>query len=207
MTSPPRLALWLINLFSPDEVVPGDLLEEYATVVSNRGTTVARRWFWQQTGRSIVHLAWSQFCLAPWSTGLILVTAYAALWYTPGVSVSLAGALLARYPVYEYISAPVFWWIYEFLLGTIIAPVVISSAAARLAARREMLVTLVLAFTVLVVSGCFWAWHVWLAWPYFLYAPQKVLRAAFSLTALPMAVLVGGVIQRRNRSTTRLTTT
>jgi hypothetical protein len=123
------------------------------------------------------------------------------------MSVTLAGALLARYPVYEYISAPVFWWIYEFLLGTIIAPMVIGRAAAKMAARREMLVTSGLAFTVLVVSGCFWAWHVWLAWPYFLYGQQRVLRAAFSLTALPMAVLVGGVIQRRIRSTTRLTTT
>jgi len=153
MTSPPRLALWLVSLFSPDEVIPGDLLEEYATVEANAGRSSARRWFWRQSGRTIAHLASSQFRLAPWSNTAVMVGAYVALWYTPWVSVTLAGALLARYPVYEYISAPAFWWIYEFLFGTVIVPIGISLTAARIAARREMLVTSGLAVTVILVSS------------------------------------------------------
>jgi hypothetical protein len=206
MTSPPRFALWLIGLFSPDEAIPGDLLEEFSTVTSNNGTRNARRWFWRQSGRTIVHLAWSQGRLAPWSTGAVLVGASAALWYTPWVSVTLAGALLARYPVYEYISAPVFWWMYDFAFGTILLPLTIANIAARAARRREMTVTTVLAFTVIAGAGYFWAWQIWLSWfywydwPYFFYGRQRTLRAAFSLVALPMAVLVGGVIQRKTRS-------
>jgi len=203
MTSPPRLALWLVTLFSPDEAVPGDLLEEYATVEANKGRMSARRWFWRQSGRTIAHLALSQFLLAPWSTGLILVTAYATLWYTPWVSVTLAEGLLARYPVYEYISAPAFWWIYEFAFGTILLPLTIANIAARVARRREMIVTTALVFAVIAGSSCFWGWQIWLSWfyvdewPYFFYGRQRTLRAAFSLTVLPFAVLVGGVIQRQ----------
>jgi hypothetical protein len=202
MTSPPRFALWLIGLFSPDEAIPGDLLEEFSTVASNNGTSYARRWFWRQSGRTIAHLAWSQFRLAPWSTGAVVIGAYAAVWYTPSVSVTLAEAVLARYPVYEYISASVFWWIYEFAFGTILLPLTIANIAARVARRREMTVTTALTFAVIAGSSCICGWQIWLSWfywydwPYFFYGRQRTLRAAFSLIALPIAVLVGGVIQR-----------
>jgi hypothetical protein len=121
--------------------------------------------------------------------------------------------VLARYPVYEYISASVFWWIYEFAFGTILLPLTIANIAARLTRRREMIVTTALVFALIAGSSCFWGWQIWQswfyldAWPYFFYGRQRTLRAAFSLTALPIAILVGGVIQRGIRSASRLTTT
>ena len=44
---PPRIAVWLVNLFTPAEEaesILGDLLEEYSHLESKSGVTFARSW-------------------------------------------------------------------------------------------------------------------------------------------------------------------
>ena len=58
-TQPPRIAVWLVGLFTPDqeaESIPGDLLEEFSHLASNSGVPFARRWYWRQIAKTIAHL-------------------------------------------------------------------------------------------------------------------------------------------------------
>lgn len=73
---PPRLAVWLIELFVPDEQassVLGDLLEEFSDVAAKSGAAYARRWFWRQTVPTVSHLVRSGFQAAPWSTAGVVI--------------------------------------------------------------------------------------------------------------------------------------
>ena len=73
---PPRIAVWLVNLFTPAEEaesILGDLLEEFSHLASKSGVAVARRWYWRQTVKTITHLVDSGFCVAPWSTTAVVV--------------------------------------------------------------------------------------------------------------------------------------
>ena len=67
---PPRVAVWLLDLFTPyeqTESIPGDLLEEFSDVASKSGVAYARRWYWRQSVRTILHVVRSGFRVAPWS--------------------------------------------------------------------------------------------------------------------------------------------
>ncbi len=79
---PPRLAVWLIELFVPDEQAPsvlGDLLEEFSDVAAKSSIADARRWYWRQALPTILHLLRSGFRAAPWfmagvvAGGIVLV--------------------------------------------------------------------------------------------------------------------------------------
>lgn len=66
---PPRLAVWLIELFVPDEQassVLGDLLEEFSDVATKSSVGNAQRWYWRQTLPTVLHLLGSGFRAAPW---------------------------------------------------------------------------------------------------------------------------------------------
>ncbi len=73
---PPRVAVWLLDLFTPyeqTESIPGDLLEEFSAVASRSGVAYARRWYWRQSVRTILHVVRSGFRVAPWSiAGVVL---------------------------------------------------------------------------------------------------------------------------------------
>ena len=67
---PPRVAVWLLDLFTPyeqTESIPGDLLEEFSDVASKSGVAYARRWYWRQSVGTILHLVRTGFRVAPWS--------------------------------------------------------------------------------------------------------------------------------------------
>jgi len=67
---PPRVAVWLLDLFTPyeqTESISGDLLEEFSDVASKSGVAYARRWYWRQSVRTILHVVRSGFRVAPWS--------------------------------------------------------------------------------------------------------------------------------------------
>jgi hypothetical protein len=66
---PPRVALWVVDLFASSthaEPLLGDLHEEFAGLVATSGVAAARRWFWRQT-KTIRHLFGAAFRSAPWS--------------------------------------------------------------------------------------------------------------------------------------------
>ena len=77
MTStPPRAAIWLIELFVPvpgAEHVLGDLEEEFAGRLTRSGHQGARRWYWREAFRTTVHLIWGAMRTAPWSTYSIFI--------------------------------------------------------------------------------------------------------------------------------------
>ncbi|MEP7344617.1 MAG: ADOP family duplicated permease [Gemmatimonadaceae bacterium] len=68
MTSPPRLARWLIGRLvrSHDRsFVVGDLDEEFASREATLGHAAARRWYWRQAARSAFPLAWHRVTMPP----------------------------------------------------------------------------------------------------------------------------------------------
>ena len=67
---PPRVAGWLLDLFTPyeqTESILGDLLEEFSDIASKSGVAYARRWYWRQSVRTILHLVRGGFRAMPWS--------------------------------------------------------------------------------------------------------------------------------------------
>jgi hypothetical protein len=75
---PPRIALWLVDLFASGghtESILGDLLEEFSDLAGRSGIATARRWFWRQSLKSIGHLAGAELRgSAPWSlAGAVLL--------------------------------------------------------------------------------------------------------------------------------------
>jgi len=100
---PPRLASWLINLFTPvedPESILGDLLEEFSELASKLGVAFARRWYWRQTIRTIAHLAGSGFRAAPWSTTAAVVGGFLLGKFVAGLPDKLLSSVTDRYLVY-----------------------------------------------------------------------------------------------------------
>jgi hypothetical protein len=66
---PPRIALWLVDLFTPSEQaesIPGDLLEEFLELALKSGDAFARRWYWRQSVKTVAHLIATGFLVVPW---------------------------------------------------------------------------------------------------------------------------------------------
>jgi hypothetical protein len=73
---PPRLPVWFLSLFAPDdkaESILGDLLEEFTLLASKSGVSFARRWYRRQTLKTILQLAVLGFRTAPWLTTAAVV--------------------------------------------------------------------------------------------------------------------------------------
>jgi hypothetical protein len=69
LAQPPRLAVWLMSLFTTheqSETILGDLLEESSDLALRSGGTFARRWYWRQSLRTTAHLIGAGFRVAPW---------------------------------------------------------------------------------------------------------------------------------------------
>ena len=67
---PPRIAVWLVNLFIPAaeaEPILGDLLEEFSRL-AGKSTFFAHRWYWRQAWKTIAHLGGNGLRNAPCST-------------------------------------------------------------------------------------------------------------------------------------------
>lgn len=65
---PPLVATWLVNRFAAGkeaESILGDLLEEFSSLASKSGIAFARRWYWRQTGKTVVHLVAGALRVAP----------------------------------------------------------------------------------------------------------------------------------------------
>jgi hypothetical protein len=132
---PPRAAAWLVELFaSPQEAdgLLGDLAEEFSAAVVRDGEAEARRHYRRHARHTVWDLAVVQWRTRPWwsaaiaATGMILVTGIgpAGIFVTGPISLA-ARTLVARYPVYDYVAASVFWQIVlllpSLLIGFLIA--------------------------------------------------------------------------------------
>jgi hypothetical protein len=111
-TDPPKLAAWLVELTTWREecdAILGDLAEEF-TEMARRGDALAsRRWYWHQAGRTIWQLTVSPLWMRPAATAMIAMMGISLARAFGPLTSAAAGAFVARYPVYWYVSAPLFW--------------------------------------------------------------------------------------------------
>jgi hypothetical protein len=194
---PPRIAVWLVNLFTPAEEVesiPGDLLEEYSHVASKSGAAFARSWYWRQTVKTIAHLVGIGFRIAPWSTTAAVVGGFLLLRFGSGLPERAIFAVLRRYQVFEHhFNAYVFFATEGIAIGHAIASMFVGCIVALAAKGREIVATMTLDLLLCAMTG----------------AALLVLEArghSLILWMLPwyfadwFAIVIGGVIVRESRS-------
>src|SRR5947209_722138 len=123
-SQPPRMAVWLLLLFTPAEQTEsmlGDLLEEFSTLVMMSGLGFARRWYWRQTLRTIQH-AWAGALRA--APLLMLVTVVVGLWsigFATNLSQHATRTFLDAHGIYQsHPDAYVFWSKFPLRLGRVI---------------------------------------------------------------------------------------
>jgi hypothetical protein len=209
---PPRIAVWLVALFTPAgqaESILGDLLEEFSDLASRSGTAAARSWYWRQTLKTIPHVAGAGCRAAPWHT----IAAIAGGFLLIRLGLTFYGhateAVFDRYRVYAYLSdlgrqqpsanvvADYMFWIARGLLIGRVGVEMLAGVFVALASKgREMTVTMALGLflTALGAAGCLMT--VAKTGDYeFLF-----LWALPSVFADSTAILVGGAVVRTWRS-------
>jgi hypothetical protein len=199
--SPPRVATWLVSLFSPPEQaesILGDLLEEFSCLASKSGMTFARRWYWRQAVKTVVHLATTGLRKAPWSTAAAVVGGFLLHGFVSGLPDKVLSAVTDKYLFYW--SAHFKTYLFFATDGMAVAHLILSmcvGCAVALAARgREMVSTITLALVMSALIGAAMVWvrtHLplgvgWLLWSF----------------GDPLAIVLGGVLVRTRgaRSTT-----
>jgi hypothetical protein len=193
---PPRIAVWLVNLFTPAEEaesILGDLLEEFSHLASKSGATFARRWCWRQTVKTIAYLAGTGFSVAPWGTTVAVAGGFLLLRFISGLPEQAIFAVLRRYRVFDHhFNAYVFFATDGIAIGHVIAAMFVGCLVALAAKGREMVATMTLALVLCALIG---AALVWVA----THGPMDVAWMLWSC-ADPFAIVVGGAIVRTRRS-------
>jgi len=199
---PPRIASWLVNLFSPAEAaesILGDLLEEYSLLASKSGLAVARIWYWRQTAKTIAHLVGAGFRAAPLSTAAAVVGGFLLLGHVAGLPEKAIFAVLHRYRVFDHhFNVYVFFATDGIAVGHVIASIFVGCMVALAAKGREMVATITLSLVLFgLVAPAYFA----------LVAEHWAMEDALSWTLFqcsgPVAIVVGGVIVRMRRSVAR----
>ena len=198
---PPRAATWLVNLFVPGEdgeSVVGDLHEEFSQLASNSGASVAQRWYWRQTLRSIVHLFLSEFRSAPWSTATIVIAGFFLSKILFPLPEKAVVAVIEKYRIFDsHFDLYVFFASDGIALSHVITSMLVGCSIALAARRKEMIATGALALMFCGMTAL--ASLVWIA------------RGNTSMvwSTLPwnfadwIAMLVGAAVIRSRRSASR----
>ena len=186
---PPRLAVWLIELFVPDEQAPsviGDLLEEFSGIAAKSSVAGARRWYWRQALPTVIHLLASGFRAAPWfmtgvvAGGLVLMECG---WWFMGWSVN-PGSFFLNHFVFPHfqphsrfeVFLAVFLANSSIYLYRLIVTMLIGCIVALLSKRKEMSATVALSLVcsipaltrfVLYLRRDTEAVRHWWPWPFF----------------------------------------
>ncbi len=194
---PPRVAIWLVILFTPaeeGESILGDLLEEFSRLASKSGIAVARSWYWRQAMKTIAHLAGTGFRVAPWWTTAAVVGGFLLLRFVSGLPERAIFAVLERYRVFDHrFDAYVFFATHGIAMGHVIASMFVGCFVALAAKGREMVATMTLGLILCAMTGA--ASLVWVA-----------RGQDFLLWTLPwqffgwFAIVIGGAIVRTRRS-------
>lgn len=140
---PPRIARWLLTLFTPAEVtesIMGDLLEEFSGLVIKSDLAFARRWYWRQTLRTIAHAGGNGVSSAPW---LMLGVILGGLWLIGFATRSSAHAMqtfLDAHRLYEsHPNAYLFWSKFPLEIGRVIICGLVGAIVALAAKRMEII--------------------------------------------------------------------
>jgi hypothetical protein len=162
---PPRMATWLLTLFTSseaDEGIAGDLLEEFKQLASKSGVAFARSWYWRQTVKSLVHLAGAGFRSAPWSTAAVVIGGFLLMRFASGLPEQAIAAAVNRTYFYEHhFGAYMFWMTDGIDLGHIVLAGLVGSIVALAVRGREMIAAMTLASVGCVMTAA--ALVVWIS--------------------------------------------
>jgi hypothetical protein len=202
-TQPPRIAVWLLGLFTPDqeaESIPGDLLEEFSHLASSSGVSLARRWYWRQTAKTIAHLFGTGFHVAPWSTGAAVAGGYLLGSFVHRLPDKVLSAVTDRYLGYwsQHFKAYMFWASDGMWAAHLILSVFVGCMVALAARGREMVATMTLGIVLCTMIGIAYFASVAKHWPMDLTLSWMLFQCSG-----PLAMMVGGVIVRTSRSAPR----
>ena len=198
---PPRIAVWLVSLFTPAEEaesILGDLLEEFSHLASKSGVAFARRWHWRQTVKTIAHLFGTGFRVAPWSTSAAVVGGFFLHWFVAGLPEKLSSAVTDRYLAFWSTHFKAYIWMLNgMLIEDLIVSIFVGCVVALVAKGKEMIATVTLALAFCALIGA--AVLVWVA----AHRPFDAVGMLWSCVD-PFAIVVGGAIVRTRRSAAKL---
>ncbi|MDX6460629.1 MAG: hypothetical protein QOE55_4326 [Acidobacteriaceae bacterium] len=196
---PPRLAVWLVNLFTVSdnaEAIMGDLLEEFSQIAHQAGVVFARRWYWRHSLKTIVHLIFTAYRAAPWltSAGVVGGSLTGRLVKVVGPAIF---AVLVRYQIPEHhFNVYVFFATTGIDIGYLIVFLLVGCIAAIVAKERGMVAATTLGLISAAMSG--------------IAVVSWVLQGHWALSRLTwnfadtFAILIGGAIVRTHRSAQHL---
>ena len=150
---PPRLAVWLVDLFTPDESIAGDLLEEFSQIATESGAASARTWYWRQSVKTIAHLMGTGFRVAPLRiAGTVLVgfllQRFGNRWPEQAIMAVLDFRRHHVTPYYTWsqVQNYLFWLGNGILIGHLLLSLFVGCIVAAAAKGREMIATMTLGF-------------------------------------------------------------
>jgi hypothetical protein len=201
LVQPPRIATWLVNLFaSPEEAesILGDLLEEFTELATKSGVACARKWYWRQTAKTIVHLAGTGFRGAPWSTSAVVVGGFLLHGFVSGFPDKVLSAVTDRYLAYWSAHFKTYMFVASdgMLIAHIMLSMFIGCLVALTAKGREMVAAMTLSLILCTMTGV-----VYVASVAHLLPAEDTLWWMLAQLAGPFAIVVGGAIVRSRRST------
>jgi hypothetical protein len=197
---PPRLAVWLVNLFTvadSAEAIIGDLLEEFSQIAHQAGVVSARRWYWRQSLKTIVQLICNAYRAAPWLTSTGVAGGLLARWLLWRLVEPTIFAVLDRYQIPEHhFNVYVFFASTGLDIGYLIVFLFEGCIAAIVAKEREMAAATTLSLIYAALCGtAVVSWVVQGHW--------ALSRLTWDL-ADTFAILIGGAIVRTHRSARHL---
>ena len=201
---PPRLAFWLVDLFTvPNdaEAIMGDLLEEFSYVASKSGVAYARCWYWRQALKTIAHLIYSAYRIAPWSTASAVVVGFLLPRFVTGFlgfPERAIFAVLEKYQVPDrHFNTYVFFATTGMDIGFLIVFLFVGCVVALAAKGREMAAAITLSLISAGMAGV--ALFAWAA------SGHSLLRSLLPWNvADSFAILIGAAIVRSCRSARRI---
>ena len=200
-TQPPRLAVWLVNLFTvPDnaEAIVGDLLEEFSQIAHQAGVVFARRWYWRQALKTIVHLICTAYRAAPWWTAAGVAGGFLTRRLLGRLVEPTIFAVLDRYQIPEHhFNLYVFFATTGIDIGHLLVFLFVGCIAGIAAKERGMAAATTLSFIFAAMTGAAAvSWvvegHYWVLW-----------RLTWNFADM-FAILIGGAIVRTHRSAQHL---
>ena len=201
LIQPPRLAGWLVNLFTPYEQsdsILGDLLEEFSDLASKSGMVFARRWYWRQSVTTVAHLIGSGFRSGPWQIAGVVVVGFLLHFFCGGRLEEVVVAVLnfGRHPhdnpyyTWSQAQARIRLIVYGDLVGQFLLSLFIGCIVAVAVKGREMVAAITLAFVLWAPAMAFFL--VWSA----RHGPFLPLQLITPLSSSIMIVIGGGIVRK-----------
>jgi hypothetical protein len=212
MPEPPAAWRLLVSLMTqPGQAGPilGDLAEEFTAIARESGNRAARRWYRRQAAKTALELLASEFRSASWAIATVAFGSYMLLLGSVQLVELVTGLLLEKFPIYTYIDASRFWWLYAVCLQCIVCPVLAGWMAGWLAGRRVMPVAVALSAVSVVMGTNIPAGGGLIRLPVILLEADRISHylphaniLLFALSAIklawlpPLGVLVGAALRR-----------